>query len=404
MKNSLIVTCQYVKFRRCILFKCIADMKNPYFFIFIAFISGMLGIWVGVIFIPLFWEGLAFKDNIFSGIGTWIGSIGTIGTLLYLIYQNNQLRDNQKQTNEKQQEMWDSQREIIAFQKLQTHKKEFNAILDDLESNFPIIFVNRANFYRNIFPNNDFEKCSPKVPLAIKEDQVVAGDLSDIRDATKFINDSLNEFSLLSPKKIYNHTHRHLHQISSIMSTLHMNIIRPKETGDVFIDIGDGYFLLNAINPSLTLEIIERVVNTLMQFTGNKDNFQISLSYMCTSFYLKALQQFAFYETHHRGYFIFKKSKLGHYIDDLFSCLLIISRPELNEEPCLSEIRYRLNFLFCDKTELLLVLDSKEKLYKLFTEILYGVAEYCDKNKSSQEFDILRDELRTKCYVLKTID
>lgn len=376
-------------------------MKNPRLTVVIAFIAGLSGVWLGGIFIPLVMDGQIFKADILGSLGTWLGSICTAGTLIFVIRQNIELRESQKETDQKQQEMWDAQREIIAFQKLQAHKQQFNTMLDELERNYPIEFFDRTSLYKNIFPNNDFESCHTKVSLIKDTSKVVAGDLSDIRDATNFLRKSLDEFNRLNASTYYRHTHNHLGQVSSILSLLHVAINTPKDTGDVFISIGAGYYLLNVFDPSSSLRIIEKIVNRLMEFTGNDDNYQAIISHMCTSYYLDALRKFGFQERNQRGYSVFKKNGGEKYVDNLIKCQQITARPEVRGHHSLNAIYCKLSLLFAEKTEVISLLESRENLCELFREILHGVAEYCDDGERSEEFHRLRNDIRAIVNELK---
>ncbi|MEL3923783.1 hypothetical protein V1481_10510 [Aeromonas enteropelogenes] len=103
------------------------------------------------------------KNNldIISIMGTWLGSIGTVGTLFFLSYQYLNEKEERKNNEKMQADMWMEQRESLNFQKYQVHRELFYKLLENIEldSKTPIKFNNKHELYRRIFPQNNFSKC-----------------------------------------------------------------------------------------------------------------------------------------------------------------------------------------------------------------------------------------------------
>lgn len=116
------------------------------FFIFFGAIPGVLvGILVGVFL-------LRDIDDTLLSYSTVVGSLGTLGTFMFLIYDALKNRKAAKARDVRQEEMW-------AFQKYQMHKNSFDELLDSLEgkySSMGLKFYSRTKLYSFLFPNNTF--------------------------------------------------------------------------------------------------------------------------------------------------------------------------------------------------------------------------------------------------------
>jgi hypothetical protein len=127
-------------------------------------------------------------DTVFGDMATWMAAIGTVSTLFFAIRQNKQIRLEQKkdkkerkieeakqrqdldterkkrEEHEKEQlNMWAEQKQMLTFQKYETHFKLYNQLLDRIESEDIYqgiyIFPERTQAYRLLFPNNSLINC-----------------------------------------------------------------------------------------------------------------------------------------------------------------------------------------------------------------------------------------------------
>ena len=62
-------------------------------------VASVIGYFGGGILIPLFWNDHVGNSNSLANLGTFLGSIGTRGTLLFLIYQNSHISLQQRTLN-----------------------------------------------------------------------------------------------------------------------------------------------------------------------------------------------------------------------------------------------------------------------------------------------------------------
>lgn len=140
--------------------------------VFLIFFAGVAGVLFGGLFLTIILPRF-FSGELETGdMATWAAAFGTICTLGFLINQHTELRE--KQQNEKkefeierdkreeheckQQEMWASQEKMFSFQKYQEHRTLFFRLLDSLETTIPIEFLNKAELYEAIFPNNSLSQ------------------------------------------------------------------------------------------------------------------------------------------------------------------------------------------------------------------------------------------------------
>jgi hypothetical protein len=136
--------------------------------------------WLAVVgvFIVLFLIGLYFYSTIgviskqqndwaafgsfLSGVFSFLGAIGTVGVMLLGIKQFkvqqdqiNAQTERQNSFEEKQEEKWAKENEILNFQKYRMHVSEFNNLLEGIEKDHHIIFKNKYGLYNQLFPNNN---------------------------------------------------------------------------------------------------------------------------------------------------------------------------------------------------------------------------------------------------------
>lgn len=232
--------------------------------------------------------------NWVSAIGTAMAALGTVLTLGFLIYQNIELRRSQQEETlkreaheEKQQNMWNEQREMLVFQKLQTHKSLFNDLLDELEKRFCITFFDRTGLYKKIFPSNGFNQFSAVVhPKSIKD--IEAGTLQDCKSLHNRVIASLMNYEKIKSKDF---VHDHLHDLLSFSSLLHLTLPNQHHFGDVTCRIGsEDLSLTNIFNPNETIFIFEQVLQRLCDFAELEHSS--SNMYLGGGFYKEALLDF----------------------------------------------------------------------------------------------------------------
>ncbi len=242
--------------------------------------------------------------NWVSAIGTAMAALGTVLTLGFLIYQNIELRRSQQEETlkreaheEKQQNMWNEQREMLVFQKLQTHKSLFNDLLDELEKRFCITFFDRTGLYKKIFPSNGFNQFSAVVhPKSIKD--IEAGTLQDCKSLHNRVIASLMNYEKIKSKDF---VHDHLHDLLSFSSLLHLTLPNQHHFGDVTCRIGsEDLPLTNIFNPNETIFIFEQVLQRLCDF-AELEHISSNM-YWGGGYYKEALLDFFFLRINYLEY------------------------------------------------------------------------------------------------------
>ncbi|MUK51073.1 hypothetical protein [Aliivibrio fischeri] len=146
-------------------------MNNNLIWLVLSAAIGSLSVMIGYLFVPLLIDGQIIRADILGSLGTWAGSIATVGTLIFLIRQNIELREQQEKqqtqqniNEEKQHEMWKSQNEMLTFQKYELHYKMFNEMLDRIETEDRFrgiyVFRERSSAYQQLFPFNNLLQCT----------------------------------------------------------------------------------------------------------------------------------------------------------------------------------------------------------------------------------------------------
>ena len=126
---------------------------------------------------------------------TWVSAVGTFLTFVLLIFQNTQLRKEQKQQKKdldkererreehenKQRDLWRIQEEITSIQKYDSHKRLFINELKGLEQRFDYLidFPDKEASYNQLFPENSLIKCELLIDLNSLEQSNNSGSLSD---------------------------------------------------------------------------------------------------------------------------------------------------------------------------------------------------------------------------------
>ena len=211
----------------------------------IASVIGCLG---GGILIPLFWEFQAGNADIIASLGTWFGSIGTIGTLVFLIRQNIQIKRQQNRSNYDEEKRMD----MMLFQKYQMHRNEFDKLLDQLEEKHKksqLNFCNRHQLYKNIFPENNFNKTEFHAPKFMASAHTQLDILNRHLNCDDYTSDSIEQL---------------IQNFGWLFNTLHIRFSLEFTYGDV-IYLGEGTDL-NVLEPNNKLDTLKDVFSLLCIF------------------------------------------------------------------------------------------------------------------------------------------
>ncbi|MGE6647939.1 hypothetical protein ACQKE0_01520 [Shewanella colwelliana] len=113
---------------------------------------------------PLPQDWSAF-GSLLAGAASFLAAIGTVGVLLISIrqfkVQQTQIEEQTKrqdQFEERQQQKWDKENEMLSFQKYQMHHSHFEQTLDKIENEYSIKFIHKSDLYRQTFVNNNFSQ------------------------------------------------------------------------------------------------------------------------------------------------------------------------------------------------------------------------------------------------------
>ncbi|GGA98183.1 hypothetical protein [Agarivorans gilvus] len=201
-------------------------------------------------------EDWANFGSFLAGIYTAIASFGSMGTLIFLIYQNY----SEKAVQDK---LTLSKIELISFEKYQMHRMLFDKLLDELESEGNISFhiVDRYDLYRKIFPKNTLDFCTYKVNIDEQDDSDALVEARNTqRKLAEYLSSDTRSASL--GRKI-------VQSISYIQDFLNVRVLRPKQDYD-FIHRVNEDIILNAGELQGTLANLWNIANSILEFTGNE--------------------------------------------------------------------------------------------------------------------------------------
>ncbi|MBY8196089.1 hypothetical protein KW533_04205 [Vibrio fluvialis] len=213
-----------------------------------------------------------FDSQWVSAFGTVLAAVGTVFTLCFLIYQNasqakeiKNERAKREAHEDEQKQMWKEQREMLVFQKLQTHKGMFNDLLNEIEHDLNVKFEDRLGLYRKIFPNND---------LALFDITTISKDTNRshlIESGALFTKISKYEKSeILQADKL-------LIDLLNLSSHLHLSFPNNNYFGD--ITTGDDIspiVIVNIFALSETISIYQQVFEKLYDFCGMRLDYVIT--------------------------------------------------------------------------------------------------------------------------------
>ncbi|MQT66217.1 hypothetical protein GHO42_24445 [Pseudomonas sp. FSL R10-0056] len=207
---------------------------------------------------------------VMSGAFTLLSSFATIGTLLFLYLQ--QLKGEERQNSqdaenlEKQQKhdvVVEKQLAALTFEQYLNHRKVFIERLNEQSVFFrgDIGFADPDRVYTAMFAKNSPSHCEYKVEIG-KPGNVRAYDLTDCLAIYTTISELLEN---------YRDMEKHLTLVQKIVhlqGCLGMTYLGAHKEGDIFfMGLNAG---LNIYDISKTLQRIEKVINSILFFTGNE--------------------------------------------------------------------------------------------------------------------------------------
>ncbi|MDK9759437.1 hypothetical protein KIV40_29945, partial [Vibrio sp. D173a] len=205
---------------------------------------GSIVLLVGIL-IGSFWLGNT------SEWATPLGSLGTAGTLIFLIFQNIELRKRQDAEQNQQDEIWKEQKEMLHFQKYQEHKKAFLEHIDYLESLYThkLHFKHKSSLYSKVFPLNSFENCQSSI-----DELESSSALKNLLELSGKIDDNL-----YSQNICYQSLFNNILDISNILG---LDIVNDK-LGT--IEISDKVEL-DFFDPTVTIDMIKHIIVQIIDF------------------------------------------------------------------------------------------------------------------------------------------
>lgn len=207
--------------------------------------------------------------SILSGSFTLLSSIATLSTLWFVIYQHNKNIEHQKNVFDQQEELAREQKEIIRFQKYQTHRELFQDLLTSIESKFDhkIKFHDTHSLYCKIFPNNNFDKCDYVIDLTDNESSI----LNDFVRIAESLNKNISSDAPAFESIIFDI----IRLLLDKMNLTYSNNTDEHTNGDVYITESNE-LITNIFSIKNSIFIIESVAQSLTEFTGNKFNIKLS--------------------------------------------------------------------------------------------------------------------------------
>lgn len=339
--------------------------------------------------------GLLSKDSsawsnfgsLLSGAFTMLGSVASLATIAYVYKQNKDALENakkqqrrteiqakmqQKKTekqalqqieqarqqlaeakafNATQQDFIEKQLERMRFDSYRAHKEYFNIILDDLEADLQgLKFTKRNDLYQKIFPMN-----SP-FNFSIKSD---SSDNEGYKFHYEIVNTLDRIFSLITHKAYREPGNSIMYYFMYLWHKLNFRPRNYDLAGDVFNE--HGLYCINIYHLEEDLQVITKVVNSLLLNSGNEEKKEYNpsaASGVLKGALLKYINRPLNYRLHEKN--------------NRFDSLLIISF----KMDCLTEltkpmlVRTRRLLMNCtDRSENLLKLRNKDKYIDFVKEI-----------------------------------
>ncbi|ENY8010253.1 hypothetical protein ACF1UB_001239 [Vibrio fluvialis] len=234
-------------------------------------IGGLLVLFVGVL-IGSFW--LADIATPVQAFFTSLGSLATALTLVFLFVQNmsqakelKEERDDRKAHEDAQKNMWQEQREMLTFQKLQMHKSMFNDLLNEVERFHGVSFYDRVGLYKKCFPNNNLGHFNDTLQSSLSNKN----------------NNGLSECADLFLKAVGNKGQKPylgndlLQALMQLSQKLHLSLPNKNNFGDISLGVGNNTLLItNIFSLSRTITIYTHTFERLYDFCGLEFDYEIA--------------------------------------------------------------------------------------------------------------------------------
>ena len=213
--------------------------------------------------------------SVMSGAFTLLSSFATIGTLLFLYLQ--QLKSEQRQVaqdagnlikQQKHDDVVDKQLAALTFEQYLNHRKVFIERLNEQSVFFrgDISFADPDRVYTAMFAKNSPSHCEYKVEIG-KPENARAYDLTDCLAIYASISELLENYRDMEKHLIL------VQKVVHLQGCLGITYTGAAREGDIFfLNINAG---LNIYDIPKTLLRIERVLNSILFYTGNENVAQI---------------------------------------------------------------------------------------------------------------------------------
>ena len=208
--------------------------------------------------------------SVMAGAFTLLSSFATIGTLLFLYLQ--QLKGEERQilldieNQDKQQKhdiVVEKQLAALTFEQYLNHRKVFIERLNEQSVFFrgDIGFADPDRVYTAMFAKNSPSHCEYKVEIG-KPENAKAYDLTDCLAIYASISELLENYRDMEKHLVL------VQKIVHLQGCLGITYVGAHKEGDIFfMGLNAG---LNIYDISKTLQRIERVLNSILFFTGNE--------------------------------------------------------------------------------------------------------------------------------------
>ncbi|MBC3493070.1 hypothetical protein [Pseudomonas taiwanensis] len=207
--------------------------------------------------------------SVMAGAFTLLSSFATIGTLLFLYLQ--QVKGEERQAvldieNKEQQKKHDmvveKQLAALTFEQYLNHRKVFIERLNEQSVFFrnEIKFADPDRVYTAMFAKNNPSHCEYKVAIG-KTENSAPYDLTDCIDIYNSITELLDNYRDMEKHLIL------VQKLVHLQGCLGITYVGEPRNGDIiFIGLNAG---INIYEISKTLQRIEKVINSILFFTGN---------------------------------------------------------------------------------------------------------------------------------------
>ncbi|HDZ9215928.1 TPA: hypothetical protein RUZ12_003614 [Vibrio cholerae] len=325
----------------------------------------------------------------FGNWAMWFGSVGTLGTLIFLSWQYRHERQSRLDSESKQQAMWASQEEMLSFQKYQTHKSEYHSLLNQIQNSFDIEFTNREALYETIFPENNFHKCS--VTINASNEKTSSG-IKAIVNSYSLVWEQVSKFSSID--QTTDTTRLVVDYYSSIQQlthTLNVKFMVKHDVGNVYFGLGLDNFIANIFDPKSSLSAIDHTVERICKFCS----FELPSISRAP---LQAWLLIPFYEG-----FLGKGIQQLYRVDfeqykPVLGVLLRLYKRDMSSNytlPLDTNIRNKINNLFFDNTSLIEFFLSNDEILKIIEPLYLAYHQAVEHNSiTDNEMILLAEDLK----------